>query len=62
MMFLKGIPPATYVFQGRDSLIWFKVGLFSWFEERHVSLKRKPCVLETGESSTFFPSENYVSF
>jgi hypothetical protein len=61
-MFLNGIPLATYVFTGRDILIWFKVGLFSWFEERQVSLKRKPCVLEAGGSSTLLPSENSLTF
>jgi hypothetical protein len=45
-----------------EKLILFKVGLFSWIQDTHVSLERKHSVVELGESSTLFASENWVGF
>jgi hypothetical protein len=39
---LKGILPANQSFQGGRKLILIQRGLFSWVEEIHVSLERKP--------------------
>jgi hypothetical protein len=39
-----------------------QIGLVSLHEETCVSLKRKPSVLQGGAYSTFFPSENRVTF
>jgi hypothetical protein len=55
---LKGILPANHSFQGGDRLCLLPLGLFSSVEETHVSLQRKPTVLEAAASSTFFPCEN----
>jgi hypothetical protein len=52
---LKGILPANHSFQGGDRLCLLPLGLFSSVEETHVSLQRKPTMLETAASSTFFP-------
>jgi hypothetical protein len=61
MVFIE-ILPATYVFQGGGWLCFLQMGLFSFDEETHVSLQRKPCVLESGSSCTLFPCENSVNF
>jgi hypothetical protein len=55
---LKGILPANHSFQGGERLISLQIGLFSKFEEIHVSLERKPSVFEAGAYSTLFPCEN----
>jgi hypothetical protein len=43
-------------------LLQIQIFLFSWVEETHVFLKRKPSFLEGTASSTFFQCENWVSF
>jgi hypothetical protein len=59
---LKGILPANKNFQGGERLILFQIGLFCLLEEIHISLKRKPSVLEAETSNTLFTSENPVNF
>jgi hypothetical protein len=39
-----------------------QIGIFSRVDETHVSLERKPYVLQAGASSTLFPYENRVIF
>jgi hypothetical protein len=48
-------------FQGGRMLMLLQTGLFRWVEETYIYLERKPSMLEAGASSTFFPSENWVS-
>jgi hypothetical protein len=55
---LNGILPENQNFQGGDSLILFQIGVFSLVEKTHVSVKRKPCVLEGAAYSTLFSCEN----
>jgi hypothetical protein len=55
---MKGILPAKKNVQGGERPILFQIGIFSTVDETHVSLKRKPYVLEAGASSTLFPYEN----
>jgi hypothetical protein len=50
------------VFQGGDSLCLLQTVRISRVEETHVSLQRKPCMLEAAESSALFHCENGVSF
>jgi hypothetical protein len=59
---LKGILPENHSFQVGEMLILFQVDLSSWVEETHVSLKRKPPVLEAEACSTLLPSENWIIF
>jgi hypothetical protein len=40
------------MFQGGDRLCFLQIGLFSRVEEAHVSLERKPSVLEAEASGT----------
>ena len=42
--------------------LFFPKGIFDQIEETCVSLKRKPCVLQPGASTTLFSCENCVSF
>jgi hypothetical protein len=51
---LKGILLANQSFQGGEKLILFQIGISSYVEVTHVSLERKPSVLEAGASSTLF--------
>jgi hypothetical protein len=51
---LKAILPANPIFPGGVRLFLFQIGLFSYLEEAHISLKGKPSVLEAGSSSTLF--------
>jgi hypothetical protein len=44
---LKEILPVDKNFQGGEVLLLLNIGLFSEIEETHVSLERKPSVLET---------------
>jgi hypothetical protein len=39
---------ANQGFQSGEMLILFQIGLFTWLEETHVSLERKPSMLEGG--------------
>jgi hypothetical protein len=57
---LKEILPATWVFQSGDRLSLVQIGLFSYNDERHVSLERNPFVSRAVASSTSFPYENRV--
>jgi hypothetical protein len=50
------------MFQGGDRLSFLQTVKISTVEETHVSLQRKPCMLEDAEPSTLFPCENGVSF
>jgi hypothetical protein len=56
------ILPATKSFQGGEKLILFQIGLFSWVEETHLGLQRKPSMLEAAGPSTLFPCEHWVNF
>jgi hypothetical protein len=60
--FLKWTLPANHSFQCGDRLYRLQVGVVRWAEETHVSLQRKPSMLKRAESSTLFPSENWVGF
>jgi hypothetical protein len=51
---VKGKLPAT-VFQGGDRLAVCQICLYNSVEETHVSLQRKPCMLEAAASRTLFP-------
>jgi hypothetical protein len=55
---LKEILLANYGFQGVEMHVLSQIGLFSCFEEAHVSLKRKPSKIEAEVSSILFPCEN----
>jgi hypothetical protein len=55
---LEEILPANHSFQGGERLILFQIGLFSNVEESHVSLQRKPTMLEAAASGTLLPCEN----
>jgi hypothetical protein len=59
---MKGTFPPTYVFQGGERLCLFQIVLLCKVEETHVSLKRKPSVLESGASSPLIPCGKGVSF
>jgi hypothetical protein len=59
---LKGILHENQNVQGRDRLILFQTGLYSWVDKTHVFVERKSYVLEAGPSSTVFTWENWVSF
>jgi hypothetical protein len=50
------------MFQIVQRLYLFQIDPINWVEEIHVSLQRKPSVLEAGASTSFFPCENLVSF
>jgi len=39
-----------------------QIGLFSYDEEKHASLEKKPFVLDAGATSTLFSCENTLSF
>jgi hypothetical protein len=56
------ILPANYSFQGGDRLCLLQTVLLCKVEEIHVSLKRKPSVLESGASSTLIPCEKGGGF
>jgi hypothetical protein len=45
----QGLLPAKHSFQGGEKLILFQMGLYSYIQETHVPLKRKPSVLEAQE-------------
>jgi predicted hydrocarbon binding protein len=47
---------------GGDRLCWLQTGIFRGIEETHVSLQRKPSVVEAAACSTLTPCENCVSF
>ena len=47
--------PANLTFQGGDHLIFSQIGLFLQGDVTHVSLKRKPSVLEAGAFTHCFP-------
>jgi hypothetical protein len=57
-LIFKEIFHANHSFQGGERLIFFQIGLFSKVEETHVSLERKPTVLEARASTTLFPCKN----
>jgi hypothetical protein len=59
---LRGILTAKHSFQGGESLFLLQIDLFSYVEGTHVSLERKPSVLEAGASSTFFFHLRFVLF
>jgi hypothetical protein len=48
--------------QGGDRLCLLPRSLFSWVEETHVSIERKPSMLLVGSPSTLFPCETWVMF
>jgi hypothetical protein len=52
---LKGILPGNKNFQDGEKLILLPIGLFSCVEETHVSLQRKPPMLEATASSILCP-------
>jgi hypothetical protein len=54
--------PANHSFQCGEKLILLQIGLYSYVEEKHVPLKRKPCILETAASSPLFLCENRDTF
>jgi hypothetical protein len=59
---LKGILHANQRFQGKERVILLQIGLFSRVDKTHVSLKRKPSMLQAAAFSTWFVCENCVSF
>jgi hypothetical protein len=61
-LFLQGILPVNQSLQGGERIIFFEIGLFSSVDEAHVSLERKPFVLEAGPSGTYSSYENWHSF
>jgi hypothetical protein len=60
--FFKEILYATFISQEGDSFSLFQIGHFCYVEETHVSLERKPSVLEEGATSTLFPCEFLLVF
>jgi hypothetical protein len=59
---LNEILPANSSFQGGDRLCLLQIDLFSKVEVIHVSLKRKPSVLESDASRALIPCEEGVNF
>jgi hypothetical protein len=59
---LKVKVPASYFFHCGGKLRLLLIGLFSRLEETHVSLQRKPSMLEAAAASTLFSSVTCVSF
>jgi hypothetical protein len=55
---VKGILQENGSFQGRDRHCLLHIGLFTLVEATHVSLKRKPSVLEAAVSVSLSPSDN----
>jgi hypothetical protein len=52
---MKGILPAKNNVQGGERLILFQIGIFRRVIKIHVSLERKPPVLELGDLANCFP-------
>jgi hypothetical protein len=59
---MKGIFSANHSFRGGDRLFLLQIDLSSKIEGAHVSLERKPSVLEAGASCTLLSSRIELVF